>query len=47
MKYLAFKDVKSLLNSPKKIVIIPHYNPDGDAIGSALGLYHYLVQKKT
>lgn len=23
----------------KKIVIVPHYNPDGDAIGSALGLY--------
>ena len=46
MKYLAFKDVKSLLNSPKKIVIIPHYNPDGDAIGSALGLYHYFIQKK-
>lgn len=23
----------------KKIVVVPHYNPDGDAIGSALGLY--------
>lgn len=28
----------------KKIVIVPHFNPDGDAIGSALGLY--IVLKK-
>ena len=41
MKHLAFNEVKSLLNSPKKIVIIPHYNPDGDAIGSSLAIYHY------
>ncbi|WP_460218793.1 DHH family phosphoesterase [Psychroserpens sp. MEBiC05023] len=34
--------IKSLLNTPKAIVIIPHKNPDGDAIGSTLGLYHYL-----
>ena len=47
MKYLAFKDVKSLLNSPKKIVIIPHYNPDGDAIGSALGVISLSHTKKT
>ncbi len=46
MKHLGFSEVKSLLNSPKKIVVIPHYNPDGDAIGSALGLYHYLIQKE-
>ena len=37
------KEVKELLSSPKKIVIIPHKNPDGDAIGSTLGLYHYLT----
>lgn len=36
--------IKSLLKSPKAIVIIPHKNPDGDAIGSTLGLYHYLKQ---
>nr|WP_321231092.1 bifunctional oligoribonuclease/PAP phosphatase NrnA [uncultured Psychroserpens sp.] len=34
--------IKELLSSPKKIVIIPHKNPDGDAIGSTLGLLHYL-----
>ncbi len=34
--------VKQLLNSPKKIVIAGHKNPDGDAIGSCLGLYFFL-----
>jgi len=37
--------VKQLLSSPKKIVIIPHRNPDGDAMGSTLGLYHFLKLK--
>ena len=35
-------DIKQLLAKPKKIVIVTHKNPDGDAIGSTLGLYHYL-----
>jgi phosphoesterase RecJ-like protein len=39
-------EIKQLLASPKKIVIVPHKNPDGDAIGSSLGLYHYLIQNK-
>lgn len=37
--------IKSLLDTPKAIVIVPHKNPDGDAIGSSLGLYHYLKEK--
>ncbi|PWH83320.1 DHH family phosphoesterase [Algibacter marinivivus] len=36
--------IKELLSTKKKIVIIPHKNPDGDAIGSTLGLYHYLIR---
>ncbi|MCB0382395.1 MAG: bifunctional oligoribonuclease/PAP phosphatase NrnA [Psychroserpens sp.] len=36
--------IKTLLNSPKAIVIIPHKNPDGDAIGASLGMFHYLKQ---
>jgi phosphoesterase RecJ-like protein len=28
-----------------KIVITTHHNPDADALGSSLGLYHYLVIK--
>ena len=34
--------LQSLLASPKKIAIIPHRNPDGDAMGSTLGLFHFL-----
>jgi len=36
------KEIKVLLSTPKDIVIIPHKNPDGDAIGSTLALCHYL-----
>ncbi len=35
-------ELKAVLSSTKRIVIIPHKNPDGDAMGSTLGLYHYL-----
>ncbi len=37
--------VKQLLATPKNIVILPHRNPDGDAMGSTLGLRHFLKQK--
>ena len=30
------------LKTPKKIVIFPHRNPDGDALGSTLGWKHFL-----
>jgi bifunctional oligoribonuclease and PAP phosphatase NrnA len=36
-------EVKSLLNIPKDVIITSHRNPDGDAIGSSLGLYHFLI----
>ena len=36
--------IKSLLETPKKITIVPHRNPDGDAMGSTLALYHTLKQ---
>ena len=32
------------LTSPKQIVITMHQKPDGDAMGSTLGLYHFLLQ---
>jgi phosphoesterase RecJ-like protein len=28
----------------KSIIITTHQKPDGDAMGAALGLYHFLVQ---
>jgi bifunctional oligoribonuclease and PAP phosphatase NrnA len=37
--------LKSFLSTPKKIVIIGHRNPDGDAMGSTLALCHYLKKK--
>ena len=44
MKKQYISSIKQLLSTPKKIVIVAHKNPDGDAIGSSLGLYHYLVK---
>jgi bifunctional oligoribonuclease and PAP phosphatase NrnA len=41
---MTIEDVKKLLATPKKIAITSHRNPDGDAIGSSLGLFHYLEQ---
>lgn len=37
--------LKKVIDQAKKPLIITHYNPDGDAIGSALAFYHYLIKK--
>ena len=34
--------IQNLLSTPKRIVIIPHRSPDGDAMGSTLALCHLL-----
>ncbi|MGQ1783897.1 MULTISPECIES: DHH family phosphoesterase [unclassified Saccharicrinis] len=34
--------LKATLHGAEHIVIIPHLNPDGDAMGSSLGIYHVL-----
>jgi len=39
------KEIKRLLSTPQNVVIIPHRNPDGDAIGSSLALYHFLKKE--
>ena len=36
--------LKKELSSPRNIVIVPHKNPDGDAVGSVTALYGYLIQ---
>ena len=36
------KSLQALLDRKPVITIIPHTSPDGDAIGSSLGLYHFL-----
>lgn len=43
---LNLAELKELLSQPRKIVITTHLKPDGDALGSSLGLWHYLKQKQ-
>lgn len=45
MNFEDFQSIKKLISEPKKIVIVPHRNPDGDAYGSSLALYHYLKKQ--
>lgn len=40
---LQLNAVKDLLSSPRNVVITTHHRPDGDAMGSSLGLYNYLI----
>jgi phosphoesterase RecJ-like protein len=46
MKIQDIQAIQLLLSTPKKIAIIPHRGPDGDAMGSTLGLYHFLLKNK-
>lgn len=45
MKNEFVTSLKHLLKTPKQCVIFPHKNPDGDALGSTLALYHFLRAK--
>lgn len=38
------QQVRKLLDKHDNIVIVCHVSPDGDAIGSSLGLYHFLEE---
>ena len=40
----AIEQFYPMLNQPFKAVITAHQKPDGDAMGSTLGLYHFLKQ---
>jgi phosphoesterase RecJ-like protein len=44
MKKEDIESILKLLANPKKIGIIPHRSPDGDAMGSTLALYHFLLK---
>ncbi|MDX1406648.1 MAG: bifunctional oligoribonuclease/PAP phosphatase NrnA [Saprospiraceae bacterium] len=39
---LEIKDIRALLELPRKVVVFGHRNPDGDAIGSALAIRMFL-----
>ena len=45
MKTLNLTEIRDILQTPKKIAISTHVNPDGDAIGSSLAMYNYLIKK--
>jgi len=44
LEYNEYKNIEAALVEPKKIVLSAHANPDGDTIGSCIGLYHYFIQ---
>ena len=44
MKKPNFTPFKALLKKSKNIVIVTHWSPDGDAMGSSLALYNYLLK---
>lgn len=46
MKKEFIQQLKTLLATPQRCVIFPHKNPDGDALGSTLALFHFLTNKK-
>ena len=39
------QDCFALLQTPQTIFITTHHKPDGDAIGSMMGITHYLIKK--
>ncbi len=41
----ALNRLKALMEQPRKVLLTSHRNPDGDAIGSMLGLYHLLRKR--
>ncbi len=41
---LQINEIFPLLGDPKNVVITTHQKPDGDAMGSSLGLFHFLKQ---
>lgn len=39
-------EIAALLSQPKRICIVPHHKPDGDALGASLAMYQLLIQMK-
>lgn len=44
VKPKSIKSLKSFLAEPRRIAIVTHWSPDGDAMGSSLGLHNYLIK---
>ena len=43
-KNIDLDNFSQIIGEEQKICIVSHKSPDGDSIGSSLGLYHFLVQ---
>ncbi len=41
-----WKEVKSIIDAPKRVVVLSHRSPDGDSIGSSLAMSQFLEQLK-
>ncbi|HMT29562.1 MAG TPA: bifunctional oligoribonuclease/PAP phosphatase NrnA [Bacteroidia bacterium] len=41
----SIKELKEILQIPRKVIITTHHKPDGDAMGSSLALYHFLSNR--
>lgn len=42
---MKFQEIERLLSNQPKVFIVTHKNPDGDAMGSSLGLANFLIKK--
>ncbi|MDR1758170.1 MAG: DHH family phosphoesterase [Bacteroidales bacterium] len=45
MKKKDIAKIANILTGVRHVAVVSHYNPDGDAIGSALALWHFFMQK--
>ncbi len=46
MSKTLFNNLSKLIKSSQNSVIVTHFNPDGDAMGSSLALYNFLLKLK-
>jgi phosphoesterase RecJ-like protein len=37
--------LEEMLSASKRPLLIGHFNPDGDSVGSLAGMYHYLIER--
>ena len=46
MSIFNLEKTSSLISNSHNILIVSHYDPDGDALGSSIGLYEALIKIK-
>lgn len=43
MEFQNITKIREVLRTTRKIAVVSHFNPDGDAVGCSLALYHYFT----